>query len=112
MGQVVLTVQQWRLMPTRSCSGRGERTACATGYVLGFPVCHRVRMPGRRWLPQGCSVPASSCKCPDSGRTRGLWRSPLYYADHHSDLIILVDAYLGMGVVGGAEGAQVRDVLL
>jgi len=36
----------------------------------------------------------------------------LYYADHHGYLIILVDAHLGMGVVWGAEGAQVRDVLL
>jgi hypothetical protein len=36
----------------------------------------------------------------------------LYYADQHGDLIILVDAHLGMGVVWGAEGAQVRDVLL
>jgi hypothetical protein len=49
---------------------------------------------------------------PDSGRARALWRGPLYYADHHGDLIILVDAHLGMGVVWGAEGAQVRDVLL
>ena len=39
-------------------------------------------------------------------------RGPLYDADHHGDLIILVDAHLGMSVVWGAEGAQVRDVLL
>ncbi len=35
-----------------------------------------------------------------------------YYADHHGDLIVVIDAYPGMGVVWGAEGAQERDMLL
>ena len=48
---------------------------------------------------------------PDSGRTRDLWRGPLYYADHHGDFIVLIDSHPGMSVVWGAEGAQVRAFL-
>src|SRR5271165_1018204 len=45
-------------------------------------------------------------------RSRGLCRGPLHYADHHGDLIVLVDSDLGMGVVWGTEGAQECQVLL
>jgi hypothetical protein len=49
---------------------------------------------------------------PDLRRTRDLRRGPLHYADHHGDLIVVIDADPGMGVVWSAEGAQERDVLL
>jgi hypothetical protein len=37
---------------------------------------------------------------------------PLHHADHHGDFVVVTDADLRMGVPGGAEGAQVCDVLL
>ena len=45
-------------------------------------------------------------------RSRGLCRGPLHYADHHGDLIVLVDSDPGMGIVWGTEGAQECQVLL
>ena len=36
----------------------------------------------------------------------------LHHTDHHGDFVVVTDADLGVGVPGGAEGAQVCDVLL
>lgn len=39
-------------------------------------------------------------------------RAPLHHTNHCGDFIVVADADLGMGIVGGAEGAQKGDVLL
>jgi hypothetical protein len=38
-------------------------------------------------------------------------RSPLHDADHHGDLIVVIDADLGVSIAGGAEGTQICEVL-
>ena len=55
--------------------------------------------------------PACWIGSPDLRRSCGFWRAPLYYADHHGDFIVVIDADPGMGVAWSAEGAQERNVL-
>ena len=90
--------------PTPGSSGISHHATIAVNAVrTGAPT----------WLrdyPLGRHVgPARSL---DLSRTCGLWRGPFYYADHHGDFIVVIDADPGMGVVRGAEGAQERDVPL
>ena len=58
----------------------------------------------KRFYPLGAEVrigPARSAL----RRACGLWRAPLYDADHDGDFIVVVDAHSGMSVVWGALGA-------
>jgi hypothetical protein len=48
----------------------------------------------------------------NSRGVREVARRPLHHADHHGDFIVVTDADLGMGIVGGAAGAQESGVLL
>jgi hypothetical protein len=84
----------------RPGDGAAPPNPARVGQLLG-PL---VRDPGqRRGRPRARA---------DLRRTGGLQRWPPHYADHHGDFIVLVNAYPGMGVVWGAEGAQECQVLL
>src|SRR5690349_1271754 len=68
-GQVVLTVRQRRLRPARSRGGPGKRAACATGCVLGYPVCHTARKAGTASAAAGaCGADAAAEVTAAAGR--------------------------------------------
>jgi Plasmid pRiA4b ORF-3-like protein len=73
--------------------------------VLGIPP--ETPLPYRGWG----DIPDQYRHCWDGSvrggsRPAGLWRPPLHHAAHPGDLIVVIDADPGVGVVWGAEGAQ------
>ena len=58
----------------------------------------------KRFYPPG-GRQAGRARSPDLTCACGLWRGPLYYADHHRDFIVAIDAHPGVSVVWGASGA-------
>ena len=70
----------------------------------GYPRQDHDRPDASRFTVGGSGRPGS--------RSAAVRRAPLHHAAHPGDLIIVVDADPGVGVAGGAERAQEREVLL
>ncbi len=103
------------------CANRAAAAACCaslgsgatlTGHGPARRMPRRPRAPTRAPLGPRPSGPLASAPVRPLRRSRALCRGPLHYADHHGDLIVLVDSDPGMGIVWGTEGAQEREVLL
>src|SRR6266480_1833370 len=76
-------------------------------------ICHLSLLSDRRGrVPPAAGPVASISRAVAALNASHQERGPIHHADHDGDLIVVVDADLGVGVVGGAEGAQERYVPL